>query len=782
MAGENAIRSKVKRALRQPSNGALRWSLFRPGETGSEHRDSIIFVVLFAVCIAASHWCVARFGTIFVWPANGVLVAALLLLHRPAALRVLIVCGAVNLLGNFLRDSPAHMIVIGTALNLAESIAAAAIARRFCGAGLDLRRPRRLTAFVVLAVAPTCAVAALIGIAALRVPLHEFAVGWQTWFAADALGLIIVTPLLVLAAAHRRENAGRPTRLVEPCLLLGLVTVITLAIFLQSRAPLEFLIFLPVLLIAFRLSPIWSALAILIVATIGTVATLSGHGPMTLGVLGPVEWANAQTLRALQTLPTFQLFMMALIAVALPATTVLTERRLMAGRLRARTAAAIAARQHIAHLAAHDADSGLPNRTGLMQTLERSASGGATVFVAALSVDRFARIRAAIGSVEAARLLARIAKRLAASLPGERVALLSSDTIGLQMQCADEASAEQRLRAALAAFDVPMMVADAEVDVGLTAGLARVEGAARGIDRAMIALDQARLASVPLAWFDADTERVAAGGLAMLSVLRTSLIDGSLWLAHQPKLDLKNGRVAGVECLIRWDRPGHGRVRPDAFMPLVEETRFIEPLTDWVLGRALSDQAALAARGISVGMAINLSARSLGEPSLVARFAAILAEKAARAEDITLEITETAIMGDPETALASLNALKRLGFGIAIDDYGTGLSSLSYLRNIPADSLKIDRCFIAGMADGPRHVELVRATIDLGHRLGLKVVAEGVETEEQLALLSLLGCDQAQGYLIAQPCPVAEIDSAAIAVWTRHVSAPDDDIACAVGG
>src|SRR6185503_17358024 len=179
--------------------------------------------------------------------------------------------------------------------------------------------------------------------------------------------------------------------------------------------------------------------------------------------------------------------------------------------------------------------------------------------------------------------------------------------------------------------------------------------------------------------------------------LRASLDTGAVFLAHQPKLDLRTGEIVGFESLIRWTHPTRGRIPPDDFMPLVEETGFIEKLTDWVLRRALDDAAALARRGIDLGIAINLSARSLSESGLAARLAAIVAERDADAGRVTLEITETAIMGEPEAALANIGALREAGFGIAIDDYGTGLSSLAYLSRIPADSLKIDRSFVTGL-------------------------------------------------------------------------------------
>lgn len=755
-----------------------KWRLFRPGSGHASGPPPAAYVLLYVLCLAMSQWNAVRYGTIVVWPANGVALAALLQLHRRGALRVLAVCFLLNLGGNFLRGDTPYMVALTAGLNYAEILLAALFARRFCGAALDLRRPVRLARFVFVAAAVAFAAAA-IGVAAYPTPLESVVISLQTWFTVDALSLVLVTPPLLLLARGSRFVAEEEPSFFEKIGLIALLVAVTAGVFAQAAAPILFLVFLPLLLIAFRLSPSWAALSVLIVALIGGTATLNGYGPITLSQIGPSEWSDPSLLPVLRRLPILQLFTTAVLFVALTASTILTERRRLEARLKARTAAAVSARasaeaaqRRIAHLALHDAETDLPNLVGLEQALgaliEHKPSD--MLFVAALGIDRFAPIRGAIGSAQAAQLLARTAQLIRGRVPDAHLARLAADTLGVAFAADSADRANAYISAATSPLSEPVEIGADLVDVRLSLGLAafpdHAQDAGTLIERALIALDQARARQHRSCLFDAEAERIASGGLALLSELRASLHTGDLFLAHQPKLDLRTGQMTGFECLIRWTHPTRGPIAPDDFMPLVEETGFIEPLTDWVLRRALDDAASLAHRGIDLGIAINLSARSLSERGLAARLAAIVTERGGNAGRVTLEITETAIMTEPETALANIAALREAGFEIAIDDYGTGLSSLAYLRQIPADSLKIDRSFITGLGRNGRDAELVRSTIELGHRLGLQIVAEGVETRETLDLLALLGCDQAQGYLIGAPLPIDAIDAQTLAGWS----------------
>jgi len=322
-----------------------RWRVFRQDAGRVAGPPAIAYGFLFILSLAIGQWSIARYGTVLVWPANGVLLAALLQLHRKAAIRLLAVCFVFNLVGNYLRADPPRMLLLNAVLNFGEVILAGLIARRFCGAALDMRRPARLARFAFLAVAPAAMTSAVIGLTILHPPLAQVPVDLETWFTVETLGLLIVTPTLLLLARNHRFAEVRSTRqALEPALLIGALVAVTTAVFAQSAAPVVFLIFPPLLLIAFRLSPSWSACGVMLIALIGTVFTLNGHGPMTLSTLGPRSWPRADLLPLLRALPVFHLFMAAVLCVALPASTALTERRRFEARLRAKTDAAVQAR------------------------------------------------------------------------------------------------------------------------------------------------------------------------------------------------------------------------------------------------------------------------------------------------------------------------------------------------------------------------------------------------------------------------------------------------------
>ncbi|SMF78757.1 putative bifunctional diguanylate cyclase/phosphodiesterase [Allosphingosinicella indica] len=749
-----------------------KWRLFRPGAGEAAGMTPLVYVALYTLCLAISQWNATRYGTIIIWPANGVLLAALLQLHREPALRVMAVCFALNLAGNFVRGDAAPMIVLNAALNLGEVCAVALLARRFCGAALDLRRPGRLARFVFLAVAPVVSAAAAVGLAVsilivdVPTPLtnYELWVNFQTWFTVDALGLILVAPTLLLLANHKRfskDEMERPA--LERYGLVGITVLVTGLVFAQAKAPVLFMIFPPLLLVAFRLPPAWSALTVLLVAMIGGAATFNGYGPITLSTIGPDSWWRPEVLPLLRTLPVYQMFLAAVLCVSLPASTFLTERRRLEARLKARTEAAVAARAEAeraerwaSHLAHHDPDTDLLNRAGIERALAVmiKRNNGRQVFMAALGIDRFGAIRAAIGASQASLLLAHAARRIDGRLPGASVGRLSSTSIGVAFPARNSEDALKLLLDARQVLAEPLEVGDSRVDVRLTTGLAgypdHAATATTLVERAQIALDQARVVSGDFALFDAAVERAATGGLSLLSELRKGLDTGDVWLAYQPKLDLKTGQLTGVEALVRWNHPTRGAVAPDEFMPLVEETGFIDPLTDWIVARAVEEQTMLRANGMDVRMAVNISGRSLSDPGFAERTIGIAAPDRQR-PNMTLEITETAIITHADAAFANLARLKEAGFGISIDDYGTGLSSLAYLKRIPADQLKIDRTFVAGVARNGNDAVLVRSTIDLAHSLGLRVVAEGIEDQATLDLLALFGCDMAQGFYIGLP-------------------------------
>jgi EAL domain-containing protein (putative c-di-GMP-specific phosphodiesterase class I) len=240
--------------------------------------------------------------------------------------------------------------------------------------------------------------------------------------------------------------------------------------------------------------------------------------------------------------------------------------------------------------------------------------------------------------------------------------------------------------------------------------------------------------------------------------LRQGLEKGQFQIFYQPKIDIAAGVVTAVEALIRWIHPERGFMPPDSFIPLAEQTGNIGRLTAWVLETAVKQSRAWADKGIDVKIAINLSARDLTSRHLPDTIAAHLEKYGVRRDQLILEITESAIMEDPVNALAVLHALHTMGMTLSIDDYGTGYSSLAYLRSLPVHEIKIDKSFVLKLATSPGDEILVRSTIELGHNLGLKVTAEGVEDAASLAILKRYGCETGQGYFVSKPIPVADFE------------------------
>jgi len=273
--------------------------------------------------------------------------------------------------------------------------------------------------------------------------------------------------------------------------------------------------------------------------------------------------------------------------------------------------------------------------------------------------------------------------------------------------------------------------------------------------RAEVALIGAIGSEEPVAVYDAATDPHRPERLSLMGDLRKALDgdagDSGLELVYQPKLHLHSGRIDGAEGLLRWRHPVAGPLAPEAFIALAEETGNIRRLTRWVLGAGIEQAARWQAIGQDLRIALNVSARDLDDVELPRRVAGQLAAHGVSPQRIVLEITESAIMGKPDTAIAVLRRLADQGIELAIDDFGVGQSSFAYLRRLPVRELKIDRTFIRQLADSREDRAIVRSIIDLGHHLGYRVTAEGVEDSRSLEVLRELGCDHAQGYLVARP-------------------------------
>ncbi|MBW8765574.1 MAG: bifunctional diguanylate cyclase/phosphodiesterase [Geodermatophilales bacterium] len=429
--------------------------------------------------------------------------------------------------------------------------------------------------------------------------------------------------------------------------------------------------------------------------------------------------------------------------------------------------------------ATHDILTDLPNwvllRDRLDLALAASKRSAGEVALLLIDLDRFKEINDSLGHSYGDKLLCQVGPRLQSVLrEGDSVARLGGDDFAVLLPSVDgpeEAKAvAERLRQALhRPFDVDGVVLDVEASIGIVLSPwhgTETEELLRNADIAMYAAKEFKAGAVV---FSAEEHVTAPPQLTVLGDLRRAL-DGAdeLFLHYQPKYTLDGERVEGVEALLRWQHPTLGLVPPGEFIPAAEGTGIILQLTGRVLDLALTQLRLWLDKGHAVPVAVNLSTRCLldaGLPDLVER---LLADHRVPAELLRLEVTESAVMGDAARCMDVLQRLHDLGVRLSIDDFGTGYSSMAYLRRLPVDELKIDRSFVLGMTTTQQDAVLVRTAIDLGHNLGLTVVAEGVEGAEHVAALRDLGCDIAQGYHFARPMPAAQFTALLDRVGTIH--------------
>jgi EAL domain-containing protein (putative c-di-GMP-specific phosphodiesterase class I) len=275
--------------------------------------------------------------------------------------------------------------------------------------------------------------------------------------------------------------------------------------------------------------------------------------------------------------------------------------------------------------------------------------------------------------------------------------------------------------------------------------------------RADVAMYLAKESRTGHARYDSVRDHYDAGKLALVAELRRAIEGGELVLHYQPKAWVRSGEVCAVEALVRWEHPQRGLVPPDAFLPVAEQTGLIEPLTRWVLRTALEQVRRWGDEFESLTMSVNISARNLGRADFADTVLTALEAAGVPAHRLVLEITETALLADPETAAHVLSLVSAAGVRVSIDDFGQGHTSLGYLSTLPLHELKIDKSFVADLPVNSGHAAIVRSIVELGHNLGLQVVAEGVETDQIVDVLAAVGCDIAQGYLLARPMPPDEL-------------------------
>jgi diguanylate cyclase (GGDEF)-like protein len=417
--------------------------------------------------------------------------------------------------------------------------------------------------------------------------------------------------------------------------------------------------------------------------------------------------------------------------------------------------------------ARHDALTGLPNRRFFTErtdaALAEAAATGGDVSMLMLDLDRFKEVNDTLGHQYGDELLRQVAARTAAAVrTTDTVARLSGDEFAVLLPSATAAAAEalaQRLLISLhRSFSLGDVTVDVEASVGIATAPEHADGGEALLRCADIAMYAAKDAKVGALVYRPAMHAEDGSRLLILGDLRRALdTTDQLTVHYQPKIRLTDGGVSGVEALIRWQHPLRGNVPPNEFIPVAETTGLITRLTLYVLRMAVAQGRAWLDAGLATPIAVNLSPRCLLDQNLVTQVTDVLAEYALPAELLRLEVTESAVMANPALAIDSLTELHRLGLGLSIDDYGTGYSSMAYLKRLPVDELKVDRTFVRDVDTDREDVALVRGAIELGHSLGMSVVAEGVESAGHATTLRGLGCDVAQGYHYARPMPAADL-------------------------
>ena len=422
----------------------------------------------------------------------------------------------------------------------------------------------------------------------------------------------------------------------------------------------------------------------------------------------------------------------------------------------------------IARLAYYDGLTGLPNRTRLVEQLDAAIhSAKRENFALALlhmEVGRYQEINKILGYRAGDELLQNIARRLSAALQGDEVLARVGDAefALLLPRCGAEHATDVARRLGQALSE-PVKVRTLQLDARVFIGIALFPGHATQADtlirRAHAAMHLTQPARGGYAMYTRGQEQENVRRMALMADLHRAIRHDELSLYYQPKIDMASRRVCGAEALVRWQHPVHGMVSTQEFIMLVEQAGMITPLTTWVLEAAFRQSHAWQKNGLEQTLAINLSAHDLYDAALVDRISGLMSTWGIDPRRIQFELTESALMADPVGAVETLTRLKRLDVDLFIDDYGTGYSSLSYLQKLPVDGLKIDQTFVMPMATSSDSATIVSSTIELGHNLGLKVVAEGVESDAVWELLAGLGCDIAQGYLISRPMPAQQYNA-----------------------
>jgi diguanylate cyclase (GGDEF)-like protein len=686
-----------------------------------------------------------------VWPPSGIALAAVLALGRGIWPGIWI--GAA--LANVLVESSALSAVLMASGNTLEALVGAELIGRHIGDAGRFERGEDVVRFILACA--LCAVTAAT-VAAIALNRHELALDerlrmWWTWWQGDATGMIIVAPL-ILSWAAGSEAPWTAQKKREAAAFAALLAIAVVAI--AADAPSAFAPFsltfvaLPFILwAAFRFGQREVTSAIAVVCAVAV-------------------WYVLERRELFATVPLNELLLMLLTFISMVVSTGLVLVTALSSRTRSAEALRV---QHeilqsrVRQYTHYDQLTRLPNallfRERLRRFVEVAAQHGTGAVVAVVDIDRFKVVNDALGREAGDEFLRQMGERLRRNAFGSLMARIDGVRFGIAWFAFDGAGAapvdaEEHLARW---FDAPFVIGKQEFRLSGRAGVALYPDHAVAADalfaHAESALKKAKATGERCLLFTPAMAERVADKLTLENKLRRALERDEFVLHYQPKLDLESRRLAGVEALIRWRSPELGLVPPMQFIPLMEETGLIVEVGAWAIGRAIRDQAAWVAAGLSVPrIAVNVSSIQLRQRNFVELMGALLGPGPAA---IDLEITESRIMEDVEVNIDKLRRLRELGIGIAIDDFGTGYSSLAYLARLPVQILKIDRTFIVKMLDDEEAMALVQTIISLARTLKLTVIAEGVETEEQADVLTTLRCDQMQGYYFSRPLPADEI-------------------------
>lgn len=714
--------------------------------------------------IAAIYFVAARMSLVLaippgyataVWPPSGIALAATLLLGNRIWPGIWIGAALANVI---VESSFLSAIVIASG-NTLEALAGGMLIRRYIAKPGRFKRGEEVVTFVVL-----CALAAAIAATAALVPLTaghslswaEAFRNWWTWWQGDVSGMIIVAPLILSWSVRntlpwplqkKLELAGFGALLLAAAAAISSDEATHFAPFSLTFLALPFII--------------WAAFRF-------------GHREVTTAiavVCGIAVWYTLERPELLASVPLNELLLMLLTFISIVVTTglvlatVVDERHRITEELRTKHDELLEKRTVELY---HDQLTGLANgalfRERLAQLLEVTGKSGRKVAVAMMDIERFKTINDTFGRQAGDKLLKQLALRLSLDATDDSVlARISDDHFAIAVPGLESARAAAKLPEERLArwFAAPYPVGERELRIAARMGLALFPD--DGIDQntlfmhAESALKKAKATGERYLFYTREMSHGAAEKLSLENKLRQAIDRQEFVLHYQPKISLATQEVVGVEALLRWRSPDLGLVPPLEFIPLLEETGLILDVGAWALRRAVHDHAAWTAKGVSVPrIAVNVSSMQLRQRDFVDLVQGAIGS-AAGANVIDLEITESCIMEDIEANIDKLRKLRSCGIGIAIDDFGTGYSSLAYLAKLPVDTLKIDRSFIITMLQNVDTMTLVSTMISLGHALKLKVVAEGVDSEEQAKLLRLVRCDEMQGYLYSKPLPGEEL-------------------------